>query len=115
MVRLGLTGAALLILLGGTGFAAEPAADLAARIDRRLLLRLEREKVTPAPRADDAEFLRRVYLDLAGRIPSLTEARTFLDDAAPDKRDRLIGRLLAGGDFVNHFSSYWRALLLPDA
>ena len=49
-------------------------------------------KVRPAPPADDAEFLRRVYLDLVGKIPTAAEAREFLDDPSPDKRARLVER-----------------------
>ncbi len=48
----------------------------------------------PAPRADDAEFFRRVHLDLAGRIPSITEIRDFLDDDRPDKRRLWVDRIL---------------------
>src|SRR5262245_43828970 len=56
---------------------------LAARIDKHLARRWAAEKVEPAPVADDAEFLRRVYLDLVGRIPSVAEAHEFLDDKSP--------------------------------
>jgi len=65
--------------------------------------------------ADDAEFLRRVSLDLAGRIPTVEEARTFLQDRQPDKRARLVERLLAGSRYIAHFTNVWRALLLPEA
>ena len=66
-------------------------------------------------RADDAEFLRRVYLDLAGRVPSVAEARKFLDDRRPDKRARLVEQLLGGSRYIAHFTNVWRALLLPEA
>src|SRR5262245_15081042 len=48
----------------------------------------------PAPAADDAEFLRRPSLDLAGAVPPVSEVRAFLADTRPDKRRRLIDRLL---------------------
>src|SRR5262249_10640934 len=70
--------------------------------------------VAPAPAADDAEFLRRVYLDLAGRIPSVAEARKFLDDKRPDKRLRLIEELLTGPRYVVHFTNVWRSLMIPE-
>src|SRR5687768_14541979 len=91
-------GGWLLITAAVVGSPAEagtdPATALAARIDHQLAARWQAAGVTPVPLADDAEFLRRVYLDLAGRIPSVDEARAFLDDRAPDKRRHLIERLL---------------------
>src|SRR4051812_43220473 len=68
------------------------ALTLAAKIDQLIARRWEAAKAEPAPRADDAEYLRRVYLDLAGRIPSVSETRTFLDDKRPDKRAQLVER-----------------------
>src|SRR5262249_53354424 len=59
---------------------------LAKRIDELLAVRLAEKEVPPAPLSDDAEFIRRVYLDLAGCIPSIIDARDFLDDTRPDKR-----------------------------
>src|SRR6516162_10338688 len=59
---------------------------LAEKIDERFAKHWKDQKVQPAPEADDAEFMRGVYLDLIGRIPSAGEARQFLEDNAPDKR-----------------------------
>jgi hypothetical protein len=87
---------------------------LAAKIDRHIARRWEEEKVQPAAAADDAEFVRRVYLDLAGRIPSVRETRDFLDDRAADKRLRLVRRLLDGQRYVTHFVNVWRSLMLPE-
>src|SRR5262245_13511840 len=81
--------------VGAAPLRADPADDLAARIDQWLAARWVAAKVEPAPPADDATFLRRVYLDLVGRIPTVVEARDFLDDPASDKRRRLVERLLA--------------------
>jgi hypothetical protein len=88
---------------------------LAARIDAHLAAGWAAAKATPARPADDAEFVRRVYLDLAGRIPSVSEARKFLADKRPDKRTRLVEALLDGPRYVTHFVGVWRALLLPEA
>jgi hypothetical protein len=87
---------------------------LAAQIDRLIGERWAKEGVKPVETADDAEFQRRVYLDLAGRIPRVSEARAFLDDKAADKRAHLVERLLKGPGYVNHFTNQWRALLIPD-
>ena len=93
---------------------AEEVRALAARIDKYLAAGWTEAGVEPAPLADDAEFLRRVSLDLAGRIPSVAEARAFLKDPAPDKRLRLVERLLASPRYVTHGVNVWRALLLPE-
>lgn len=92
---------------------------LAARIDQRIAAAWGAD-VKPAPAADDAEFFRRVHLDLAGRIPSVTEVRDFLEDDRPDKRRLWVDRILAGDPddssyrdaHVNHFANVWRAALL---
>jgi hypothetical protein len=88
---------------------------LAARIDQIIDAKLISAGVPPAPPAGDGEFLRRVYLDLAGRIPSVTEVHEFLNDTRSDKRERLIDRLLDSPGYVNHFTSIWYNLLLPEA
>src|ERR1700736_1627864 len=62
--------------------------------------------------ADDAEFVRRLYLDLAGRIPSIQDARAFLGDKAPDKRSRLIDTLLAGPDYPRRMQEVFHVMFL---
>lgn len=89
--------------------------ELAKKIDQFLAARWETEHIKAATLADDAEYLRRVYLDLVGRIPSLAEARAFLDDRTPDKRERLVRRLLEEGAHVRHFVNVWRDLLVPES
>jgi hypothetical protein len=115
----------LLLILGGVllansdgARAGAPDKDvtaLATAIDRHLSAGWDANKVQPAPPASDTEFVRRVYLDLAGRIPSAAEARAFLDDNRPNKRRRLIEQLLDGPRYISHFTNVWRALLLPEA
>jgi hypothetical protein len=96
------------------GSPADDSAVLARKIDRHISAGLEARKVVAAPLATDGEFARRVYLDLAGRIPRVSEVRAFLDDARPDKRRLLVEKLLAGPNYVNHFTNVWRAALLPN-
>src|SRR6266545_524911 len=88
--------------------------SLARQIDRRVMARLDAERVPPAARADDAEFLRRVSLDLIGRIPNAAEVLEFLADTNPAKRNLLIEKLLASPEHTRHFARVWRALLLPE-
>jgi len=65
-----------------------------------------------APAAGDAEFLRRVALDLNGMPPTAQEARDFLADAAPDKRTALIDRLLNGPRYALHFANVFDVILM---
>ncbi|MGH7226326.1 MAG: DUF1549 domain-containing protein, partial [Gemmataceae bacterium] len=60
----------------------------------------------------DAEFLRRIYLDLAGRIPSVEEVRVFLHDASADKRARLIDRLLSGPEYPHRMQEQFHIVLM---
>ncbi|MBI3469126.1 MAG: DUF1553 domain-containing protein [Planctomycetes bacterium] len=88
---------------------------LAARIDRYLEASWEAEKVEPAPPAQDAEFLRRLYLDLAGKIPPVSAAREFLDNRDPEKRRQLVDRLLDSPAYATHLANTLRNLMLPGA
>ena len=94
--RTGLAALAL-ALLPAVGSAEEP---LRAVIDRELKVAWEREKVTPAPKAGDSAFLRRVTLDLVGTVPTYDETTAFLADTDPKKREKLIDRLLADRRFA---------------
>ncbi len=62
--------------------------------------------------ADDAEFLRRIFLDLVGRIPSTAEAREFLNVSAADKREKLIDRLLASDEFPRRMTEQIHVMLM---
>jgi hypothetical protein len=93
---------------------ADDVQTVAGRIDRLVGERWAKENVRPTQAADDAEFLRRVYLDLTGRIPRVSEARDFLDDPSPDRRSKLVEKLLHGPGYVKHFTNQWRDLLIPD-
>jgi hypothetical protein len=97
------------------GKSAQPvgAAEMARAIDRHILARLQEEGLQASPRCDDAEFLRRVYLDLAGVIPTADRARAFLDSPAPDKRQVLIEELLADARYAQHQTDIWQGLLIP--
>ncbi|HUR55264.1 MAG TPA: DUF1549 and DUF1553 domain-containing protein [Gemmataceae bacterium] len=88
------------------------AADLAAQIDRHIDTRLAAEGVRPAEPADDAEFLRRVYLDLHGVIPTTEETARFLADAEPKRRDKLIDALLAAPRYGEHLADAWQGYLV---
>ncbi len=89
---------------------------VAVRADESLHARIDAliaAKAKPlSPVADDAEFLRRVTLDLAGRIPSLPETRAFLQDTTSDKRAKVIDQLLAGPDHPRHMAELFHVMLM---
>lgn len=83
----------------------------AAAIDEMLARRWKEHGVEGSPPLDDAAFVRRIHLELAGRIPTHAETVAFLDDPSSTKRDELIERLLASPDYVSHFYNYWADVL----
>lgn len=89
--------------------AEETAAPLHSRIDALL----EQSQFGPvAATADDSAFLRRVYLDLIGRIPTRQESEAFLADQNPQKREALVDNLLARPDFARHLAVVFDVMLM---
>ncbi len=68
--------------------------------------------VNPTPVCDDTTFVRRIFLDLAGRIPTPEEVNAFIQDASPQKRPLLVDRLLASDEYPRTFREIWDALLM---
>jgi Protein of unknown function (DUF1553)/Protein of unknown function (DUF1549) len=87
-------------------------AELVARINRLWQAKLDEAGVQPSPVADDAEWLRRVYLDLAGHIPDAESVDRFLTDSRPDKRGLLIDELVRKPDYVRNLTTIWTNLLV---
>jgi hypothetical protein len=114
--------ACLALLAATTAWGADPPSRsdkdvraLAGKIDKHLAAAWEKVGLKPAPPASDAEFLRRVTLDLAGRIPSVAELRAFLRDKDPNKRKKAVERLLKSPRHVSHFTNVFRSWMLPEA
>lgn len=80
-------------------------------VDELVFAKLRELGVPPSPTCDDATFLRRVTLDIAGRLPTPDETLAFLADASEDKRDAAIDRLLADPDYAEYFAGVWSAIL----
>jgi hypothetical protein len=79
----------------------------AGEIDKRIGTGFQKAKVTATAPADDSRWLRRVYLDATGRIPSYPEAKAFLDDSTPDKREKLVEKLLNSEGYVSQMYNYF--------
>ncbi len=80
-------------------------------IDELVFEKLKALGLPPSELSDDATFLRRVTLDVAGRLPTMAEAVEFAADGAADKRARWIDQLLAGTDYAEYFANKWNAIL----
>jgi hypothetical protein len=96
--------------------AAKPmtAEKLADTIDQMIEAKWRDKEVKPAPLADDTEFLRRLSLDVGGRIPAVQDVRLFLGDKSPEKRHKAVDKLLDSPLYSTHFAAVWRALMVPD-
>ena len=97
----------LMLLLSASNVAAGE--SLHRQIDRLIESKMEREA---APSATDGEFLRRICLDLTGMVPTAAEARAFLDDPSPYKRQKLIDGLMAGPQYARHMQNVFDAMLM---
>ncbi len=101
------------VLLADEVVAGKPAAAAGAEvslgefIDQQIRQGWTDNEIEASPLASDEEWVRRVYLDLVGRIPTLTEAREFLADKNPRKRAMLVDALLENEDYVRNFTTIW--------
>lgn len=84
-------------------------------IDNLVWAKLKELGVTPSAPAGDSTFLRRAFLDVIGRLPTPDEARTFLADPSPSKREALIDALLARDEYADFWANKWADLLRPNA
>lgn len=80
-------------------------------IDEMVFANLQEIGVPPSEVCDDETFLRRVTLDIAGRLPLIGETETFLASQDPEKRSAAIDTLLASPDYADYFANKWTALL----
>lgn len=89
--------------------AAEP---LHVQIDRLISFQSPEAEKLAAPVASDDEFLRRITLDLTGTIPTVAEARAFLAEADPAKREKLVDKLLASPEYARHMQRVFDVMLM---
>ena len=80
-------------------------------VDRHVFTKLKTIGIPPSPIADDATFLRRVTLDLTGRLPTVAEMKDFLAARDPGKRAAKVDALLDSAEYAEYFANKWSALL----
>ena len=118
-MKVSLTSAVVLLAaLSALGAAAAPnpfESDAAptpeSPIDKLVFGRLERLGIPPAHLCSDAVFVRRIYLDVIGTLPTAQEAKEFLLDRDPNKRAALIDRLLERDEYADYWAMKWSDLL----
>ncbi|TDU64267.1 uncharacterized protein DUF1553 [Prosthecobacter fusiformis] len=104
--------ALLAVLALVTAAQAAPDTQSAAReIDDILKADWKKNNLKGNPELDDNTFIRRIYLDITGRIPTTREVETFMSSQAPDKRAKLIDHLLASEGYVQHTYNYFADVL----
>lgn len=100
---------AFLIFAGLCCFA--KADEESRQIDLILAKGWQQNKITANPPASDETFVRRVHLDIIGRIPTMRETQAFLTSTEKDKREKLIDQLLASEGYAQHLFHFWADLL----
>ena len=83
-------------------------------IDDLVWRKLERLNIVPSQPTSDEKFLRRIYIDIVGRQPPADVVRSFLADPAPDRRERMVERLLDHPGYADHWANKWVDLLRPN-
>ena len=95
----------------GKPLAALPSFPANNYIDELTLARWKQLGIVPSALCTDSEFVRRIHLDLCGRLPTVDEVRAFLADTKPNKRELLIDRLLDSPDYAAFFALRWGSIL----
>lgn len=80
-------------------------------LDKFVFAKLRKMQFNPSPVCSDAQFVRRVYLDTIGLLPTIAEAQDFVADTSPDKRNELVDRLLDRPEYAHFWATRWGDLL----
>ncbi|MBI1915414.1 MAG: DUF1549 domain-containing protein [Planctomycetes bacterium] len=80
-------------------------------IDRLIVKELQVSGIRPAGRTTDEQFVRRIHLDLTGKLPLPADVTEFVADTSPNKRAKLIDRLLDSDEYAAHWAHYWRDVM----
>lgn len=114
-MRLLLIACVLLPTIGGTVLAKPSPEKVAQKLDATLANELFDEGTYLAPQTSDEEFVRRIWLDVVGDIPTPEETIAFVLDPSPDKRQRLIEQLLESPAYGQNWARYWRDVVFHHA
>ena len=115
MLRPAFVVVAMLLVVESTAGADDllpPDRPIAEVVDHYIDGAIRKAAIKAASTADDATLIRRLTLDLAGRIPTAAESRAFIGSTEPDKRVRLVDRLMASPGFVRHQATELDTLLM---
>jgi hypothetical protein len=109
--------AALVHLLAPASVGAQPdtraeSKALARRIDKLIYERLKKDNIQPGPRAENSQLVRRLHVDLAGRIPTLVQTQDFLDNDEQSKIEDRVEELLQSPEFAANLTHFYRSLML---
>jgi hypothetical protein len=118
MIRYGnLATTASVLLPLGPPLPDDAYADFAPKnfVDEFVLAKWRELHIAPSAEADDASFMRRLYLDVLGTLPEPDEIREFLADQSPDKRDALVDRVLERPEYADYWTLRWGDILRNQA
>ena len=85
--------------------------EAAAKVDSLVAANYKKFNVQPNPKTTDEQFVRRIYLDITGTIPTFAQTALFLSSKEPEKRSKLIDQLLGSDGYARHFFNYWADVL----
>ncbi|HWB11592.1 MAG TPA: DUF1549 domain-containing protein [Pirellulales bacterium] len=85
-------------------------ADVIAHINEQIRKGWKDAEITPSPEATENEWCRRLYLDVLGRVPSVSELQQFLSDKSKNKREALVDRLLDSDEYVEEYARNWMTI-----
>src|SRR5438309_787433 len=103
---------AVLLLIGTNSARGGDISAVTAKLDGHFAAAWTAAGIEPAPAVDDARYLRRIYLDIAGTLPPPDRIRTFLLDPSADKRAVVVEDLLKSPEYATRWANYWNAVLM---
>ena len=104
-------GLFITVALLSTANAVDDSTSYAIKIDQLVEVLLKEKNISPNSHVNDDVFVRRIYLDVIGRIPTINEVKVFRNDMEMDKRSKLIDRLIGTSAYVSHTFNYWADVL----